>query len=388
MAEHWPAVAAAGLWVLVIVAVVVRFLDSQRLDRYPADAPADAPRVCVIIPARDEAHNIEACVRSVLASTYPRLEVVVVDDHSTDGTGAVARRIAAEDPRLRVVEAPPLPEGWFGKQWACHTGVQASRAEVLCFTDADTRHGPELLSRSVNALRQRGSALFTVAGHQEAHTFWEKVLQPFVFAILMSRYGGLEAMSRATRPTDKIANGQFLLFTRAAYAQVGGHAGVRDHVAEDLRLAQKVAEAGLAQHMVLARDHLRTRMYTSLGEIRRGWGKNVFAAGRDTYPLGPVTRRVFPFVFPIPALVPVIPLVILFLALVGVLGDGALYFGVITTAANLLFWLGVYAYSRLNPLWGLTFPLASLLFAWICAEAAWRGSRVAWKGRQYVSRSP
>lgn len=392
MGEHWPALAAAGLWVLFLLVVVVRFRDSKRLDDYPALAPADAPRLSVIIPARDEARNIERCLRSVLASTYPRLEVIVVDDHSSDGTAQIAQRIANEDAgthgssRVHVVQAEALPAEWFGKQWACHTGFRASHGEILCFTDADTRHGPELLARSVNAMRQRQSALFTVAGHQEAISFWEKVVQPFVFVFILTRYGGVEAMSRSTRPMDKIANGQFIMMTRTAYAAVGGHEAVKEHVAEDLRLAQRVAELGLGAHMVLGRDHLSTRMYASLAEIRRGWGKNVYAAGRDTLRLGPVSRRLLPFIFPLPALLPVLPVVFLVLAVIGVLGSGALLFGAFATGVNVLFYMGAYGYARLNPLWGLAFPLASLILGGICAEAAWRGSRVAWKGRDYVSR--
>jgi len=405
MAELWPAALAAALWIGALVLVVVRFLDSRRLDSHPATVPPDAPMVSVVIPARNEAANIERCLRSVLASTYAPLEVIVVDDHSTDGTGAIARRIAEEDgrarlgtesrgtdshgsaSRVRVLNAPDLPDGWFGKQWACHTAARAARGELLCFTDADTAHGPELLARSVNALRERGAALFTVAGHQEAVSFWEKAIQPFVFAILLARFGGTERMSRSTRPLDKIANGQYLLITRAAYDAAGGHETVRGHVAEDLRLAQTFTTLGLPVHMELAQHHLSTRMYTSLGEIRRGWGKNVYAAGRDTFPLGPITGRIFPFFFPLPALVPLIPPTLLLLGALGVLGPGAMLFGSVATAATLLFWMGVYAYARLNPLWAFCFPLAAVVFAAISAEAAWRGNWVSWKGRAYQSRS-
>jgi chlorobactene glucosyltransferase len=395
MAELWPAAFAAALWIGVHVVVVVRFLDSRRLDTHAAAVPPDAPLVSVVIPARNEAANIERCLRSVLASRYAPLEVLVVDDHSTDGTGSIARRIAAEDAtqqpggasRVRVLDAPDLPDGWFGKQWACHTAAHEARGDILCFTDADTTHGPELLARSVNALRARGSALFTVAGHQEAVSFWEKAVQPFVFALLLSRYGGTEGMSRSTRPLDKIANGQYLLITRAAYRTSGGHESVRAHVAEDLRLAQTFTALGLPVHMELAQHHLTTRMYTSLGEIRRGWGKNVYAAGRDTFPLGPVTRRIFPFIFPLPSLVPLIPLGVLLLGILGILGPGALLFGSVASVVTLLFWMGVYAYARLNPLWALCFPLAALVFSAISAEAAWRGNRVSWKGRAYQSRS-
>lgn len=386
IADHWLAATLGALWVTLLVTVVLRFLDSKRLSAYTPVSRGDAPPLSVVIPARNEARNIEACVRSVLASDYPRLEVIVVDDHSTDGTGEIARGIAAEDTRLRVVPAPDLPAGWFGKQWACHAGARAASGTLLCFTDADTRHAPRLLSLSVGAMRQRGADLFTVAGHQQALTFWEKVIQPFVFSILLSRYGGLEAMSRSSKPLDKIANGQFILMSRGAYDAIGGHDAVKDHVAEDLRLAQLATARGLQAHMLLARDELQTRMYTSLAEIRRGWGKNVYAAGRDTMPLNAVTGRIFPWIFPLPALMPVLPLLCLALGLAGVWGTGALVFGAIAAPATLLFYTGVYGFSRLNPLWALLYPLAAVTFSWICAEAAWRGSKVEWKGRGYVSR--
>lgn len=386
IATHWLAATLALLWLAGLATIVLRFLDSKRLSAYQPVSRGDAPPLSVIVPARNEARHVGDCLRSILASDYPRLEVIVVDDHSDDGTGDIARAIAEEDPRVRVVQAPDLPDCWFGKQWACHTGARAATAELLCFTDADTRHGRKLLSLSVGAMRARGADLFTVAGHQETVSFWEKVLQPYVFTVLLSRYGGLEAMSRSTKPLDKIANGQFLLISREAYDRVGGHEAVRDHVAEDLRLAQIVAAKGLQVHMLLARDEMSTRMYTSLAEIRRGWGKNVYAAGRDTLPLNAFTAKLLPWVFPLPALLPLLPLVCLWLGLEGVWGGGALLFGAITAPATLLYYAGSYGYSRLNPLWALTYPLASLVFGWICLEAAWRGSKVQWKGRVYVSR--
>src|SRR4051812_2284589 len=101
----------------------LRATHSRSLDEYSAEPPADAPFVSVIVPARNEQRNVERCVRSILSAAYPSFEVIVVDDHSTDGTGEIARVIAAEDQRLRIVDAPPLPGGWFGKQWACASGA-------------------------------------------------------------------------------------------------------------------------------------------------------------------------------------------------------------------------------------------------------------------------
>ena len=198
-----------------------------------------------------------------------------MDDHSSDGTGGIARRVAGGDPRVTIMDAPPLPDGWFGKQWACHSAMQRARGSVLLFTDADTAHGPELLGRAMRALADRPADLISVMGRQELGTFWERLLMPQVFVVIISRYGGLEQMSRSTDPYEKIANGQFFLVRRNAYDRAGGHETVRDHVAEDLRIAQEVCRAGGAVHFLDGRGYLATRMYDGLGELIRGWEKNV-----------------------------------------------------------------------------------------------------------------
>lgn len=393
----------ALLFVGFVAFTAWRLRDSRSLDEWPATLPDDAPLVSVVVPARNEERNIERCLASIVASTWPALEVIVVDDHSTDATGTIARRIAQQASQasaagvlvnpsrpmapvhrtVKVLAAPALPPGWFGKQWACQTGAQAARGSIILFTDADTTHGPEVLARAVAALRDRGSWLLTILGDQELGTFWEKVVQPTVFTLLHGRFGGLETISRAKRPMNKIANGQFLLFPRDAYERVGGHAAVRDHVAEDLRLAQRVTELGGGMHALLARGHFSTRMYTSLGEIRRGWGKNLYAGGRDSFPGGALMGLVFRLLMPVSPLVPLLPIVVPLLGWLGVLGPGTLVFGAITLPVNLVFWMGIYRFAGLHPLWGLTYPLGSLVFSLICLEAAWKGLSVSWKGRTY-----
>jgi len=397
MADQWPWLVATVAWVLLHLVVLLRARDTRSIDEYPAAPGDEPPLVSVIIPARNEARSIERCVRSVIESSWPRLEVIVVDDHSTDGTGEIVRRLGPETARaVRVIEAPPLPAGWFGKQWACHSGASVARGSLLCFTDADTHHGPELLARSVNAMAARGSHLFTVAGTQEMGTFWEKVIQPYVFTFLQSHYGGVERISRSRDPERKIANGQFIIARRDTYDAMHGHEAVRSHVAEDLRLAQTWTAAGLNVHIMMADGHLFTRMYTSLAELRRGWGKNVFAGGRDALFVASrsrVLRALFPIGLPIASMLPLLPWVVLALAGVDLAPirlapmNGALVFGLVGTAVSLAGWAMAYRRAGLSPLWGLSHPLAALAFGAICTEAAWRGSRVEWKGREYVSRS-
>ena len=238
---------AAAPWLVVPLVLAWRMRTAPSLAAESATPPADAPLVSVIVPARNEAHNIARCMRSVLASRYPALELIVVNDRSEDDTGAIARAIAEEDSRVRVIDAAPLPEGWFGKQWACAQAAAVARGALLCFTDADTVHGPELLTRSVNAMRARALGFLTVGGDQEMCTFWERVLQPLVLTMILARYGGVRAVNESPRVVDKIANGQFMLFTAEAYRACGGHEAVRGKVAEDLALAQ-VAGVPLAAH--------------------------------------------------------------------------------------------------------------------------------------------
>src|SRR5688572_33151417 len=128
------ALIAALPWVLAPIVIAIRRRDSRSLDEFSADPPADAPLVSVIVPARNEARGIERCLRSILGTTYPRVEVIAVDDQSTDGTADLASAIARNDSRLLVFTTAPLPRDWFGKQWACATGASKAKGALLCFT--------------------------------------------------------------------------------------------------------------------------------------------------------------------------------------------------------------------------------------------------------------
>ena len=385
MSFAWALVAAAP-WIVFPPLAMLRVRRSRSLDDEPATPPARAPLVSVIVPARNEARNIGRCVRSILASRYPSLELIVVDDHSDDDTAALARGAGPDDPRLRVVANPPLPNGWFGKQWACATGVGAAHGSLFLFTDADTEHAPDLLPRAVNAILRDEPGLLTVAGHQETHSFWERLLQPQVFWMLLARYGGTESVSHARRAEDVIANGQFLLVRRSAYESVGGHASVRDKVAEDLALAQRFHRAGLGVRLVRGEEQLSTHMYASLSELIAGWGKNIFAGGIHAMPGGAVGRLLFPFVLPLVPLMTLAPVIALALALAGVIGNAWLLWSAVSVAANVVWWMLIYHGFRQRIWYALLAPVGAAMLLFIIARAVVRGQRVGWKGRQYVAR--
>lgn len=386
-ADILAATALALPWIVVPLVTAWRASRSRSLDDELAEAPPGAPLVSVVIPARDEARNIERCLRSVLVASWPRLEVIVVDDHSADGTGEIARRMGVRDPRVRVITNPELPPGWFGKPWACHNGAAAAGGGILCFIDADTVHAPDLIPRAVNAMRSRGAAMVTVAGAQELGSFWEIVLQPQLFGMLAMRYGGTESVNESPRAWDKIANGQCILVTRGGYARVGGHGAVRGEVAEDLMLAQRLFAAGERTALVLGVDQLRTRMYTSLGEIVRGWRKNIYAGGANALPRIPLARLIFPLSLLSYPLLQLLPPVLLLLALAGAWepGDRTLLAAGIATAATLVAWTLLYRRIGRPLRYALLYPVGAAALLWIILGAIARGRRVAWKGREYQS---
>jgi len=373
----------AAPWIVGPIVTLVRARFSRSLDEELAEPPHDPPLVSLVIPARNEARNIRRCAESALASSYPRLEVIVVDDHSTDGTGAIASELAASDPRLRVITPPALPDGWFGKQWACAAGAAAARGELLGFMDADTWQAADLVTRVVNAMRARGSDLLSVAGLQEMGSFWERMLQPQIFAILLQRFGGTELVNRSRTASQKIANGQCIWVRRDTYEALDGHAAVKHEVAEDLALAQLWFRSGRTVTLVLGLSQLSTRMYTSLRELIDGWGKNIYAGGRKAMPLGSVGRAIFPLLLVTPGLLGVAPPIVLALGLLGVVGSGATTWAAIATAANVVWWLLVYAWLRLSPVYALLHPLGAAMVLYIALGAIVRGRRVRWKERDY-----
>lgn len=381
---HALAIALTLPWVLAPIVTILRARRSRSLAEHASTVAPNAPSVAIVVPARNEAHNIERCIRSVLAAAYPRLEVIAVDDHSIDGTGDILRTIATADARLRVVVPPPLPDGWFGKQWACAAGAAATTADVIGFLDADTWQAPDLVPRVMNAMLARDADLITVAGRQEMGSFWERMIQPQMFSILLVQFGGTESVNESRRVTQKIANGQCIFVRRATHEALGGHGAVRDRVAEDLALARLYFTSDKRSFVVLGLDQLATRMYTSLRELVEGWGKNIYVGGRDVMPGGAFGRAIYPLALVFPALSGLVPPVLLILALLGVFGAGVLVWASIVTASNLLWWLAVYAWLRLSPGYALLHPLGAAVLLYIALRSIARGGNVQWKQRDYT----
>ena len=350
----------------------------------PNRSAGSEPLVSVIVPARNEAANIETCVRSLTASSYPAFEVIVVDDRSEDGTAEIVRSLGAGNARrLCLVEGAELPQGWLGKPWACRQGAAVAEGGLLLFTDADTRHGPDLLARAVAGLREEEADLLTLVGKQLMESFWERLVQPQIFMLMLFRFPRFERTAKSRSWRDGIANGQYLLFQRVAYDAIGGHESVKDEVVEDLVLAQRVKRAGLRLRIRGAQDDLATRMYRSLGHLVEGWSKNIVLGGLRSLP--PWLRPVMP---PVSLAVGVglwlVPPLTLVAALGGTGDASLLLWSAAVSALSVVLWAVFTRQMGAPAAYGLLYPLGAAVGAFIFMRSWARGRRVEWKGRRYT----
>ena len=233
------------------------------------EASGKKPEVSVIVPARNEEASLGTCLESLASQAGVDFEIVVVNDHSTDRTVD----IAASFPKVRMIEAGPLPQGWTGKNNAVACGAQQARGEWLLFTDADTVHLPGSLARALAEAKEHQAEMLSYSPEQIAVTFWEMAILPVVFAELARQY----PPSKVSDPASPIAaaNGQFILIRRKTYDVVGGHAAVAGDILEDVALAKCVKSAGRRIRFRYAADALRTRMYRNFAQLREGWTKNL-----------------------------------------------------------------------------------------------------------------
>jgi chlorobactene glucosyltransferase len=239
---------------------------------------AELPTVSILIPAKDEGERIRNCLLSAIGQDYPNLDVVAIDDRSTDNTGAVMDDVARAHPALRVLHnAEPPAEGWTGKNNALHQGQKVARGQWLLFVDSDVVLQPDALSVAMAVVRRKNFGMLSLLPALESGSLMESVMVPLCAGAASSMY--LIAMNNVgDYKGAAFANGQFMLMSRAAYDQVGGHVSVRDRFCEDVALAKLFKDNGLRPRVSWGADYCSVRMYSSLAGVIRGWSRIYYAA--------------------------------------------------------------------------------------------------------------
>jgi cellulose synthase/poly-beta-1,6-N-acetylglucosamine synthase-like glycosyltransferase len=278
MVEMWPLWLCCGIYGLLVGYWWYGHLTILRIQRgelqvSPAAGPppGDLPSLAVIIAAKDEAEHIEGCLQSVIEQAYPGLQIVVVNDRSTDATPAILDRLAGQTPNLSIIHVADRPEDWSGKTYALSTGSEDVQADYLLFLDADCRLRPGGLVGAVQYAQAHQTDLLSLWPGLQLETFWERLLIPQAGMALAACFD-LPGLS-TSRWRPPFADGQFILFRAEAYRQIGGHESVRHHLIEDIPIARRARDHGLRVFAAYGRNVLSVRMYESFGQIYRGWSR-------------------------------------------------------------------------------------------------------------------
>lgn len=278
----WGAICSVWFGLLVAQSRARReglFLEVAEGSELEVSEHEDGPSVCVVIAARNESDGLGVCLRHVLEQDYSNLSVLVIDDRSEDDTHAVAQQFAQSDSRVRVQRVDDLPKGWMGKSHALWHGTRSVRTQWLLFIDVDCTLRPWAVRRAIDEARRRHVNMLSLWPKQAAGGFWEHAVIPLCGGIIALWFGS----QRVNDPSSPLAfaNGQFLLFERAAYEQIHGHQAVRSAMIEDIPLAEHAKKSGLSCWVASGRDLVSVRMYESYDAILEGWSRIFVGALRS-----------------------------------------------------------------------------------------------------------
>lgn len=341
-----------------------------------------APRVSICVPARNEEEDLDALLTSLRAQDCPNLEIIVVDDKSTDRTWEILQRHASQDPRIIPIRGAEPEPGWYGKPNALRQALARATGEWILMTDADTVHVVSCVRNALGFALREGVQAISLTPHFICVTFFEKLLMPSIGGLLMTGY----SFKRVNDPSDEkvFGAGPFFLVTRRILDAAGGLESIRGVIDEDVALARALKKTGLGYRYVRGDDVYATRMYTSLGEIFRGFARNTFATMK-----GSIRRLVRLSMFIL--LISVAPLALLIASIVDFSSGTASWmswFGVIAYACILAMQAFIRKLGKFDAWVSILAPLGGVLTWLVVMNSFWlglRGKGVTWKGRVYPS---
>lgn len=361
----WIVLAA---WLLTLLNTILNLLLVRRLR---SEGPADGPLISIVIPARNEELTIEQTVRAMLAQSYRNLELIVVNDRSTDTTGQILDAIASEG-RLKVIHGEEPPAGWLGKPWALHEGSLAARGEALLFVDADIIYSPSAVAAATDAFRSSGASMATFFPRFEMRGFWENVAMPQLTMTGLS-FIPVWLSNRTVLRRLGIGGGTGNMIARRDYEAIGGHEALRNAVIDDVGLARLVRGTGRRSVVFRADDLISVRMYRGAREIVEGFTKNIFHVfgsyfGSILFVVLGIVFHVWPY----------------FAALNG--DRLSITTVIVITITRIV----LFTSAGYPPIYALfAHPLMVLFWTWISLRSMWFTGvrkRVAWRGRTYDAR--
>lgn len=378
------------VWAFRHLAITVVFWRTPWLDlrspRFRTDAVEAPPKVSILLPCKDEQENVAACAADLLAQNYPDLEVIIIDDRSSDGTGEAAQKVAAADSRVKVLHLMDRPAGWTGKTYALTRGMEHATGQWLLFVDADTRHNPDCLSICMAWAQRRQAAMVSLLPKMRCESFWERVNQPLCGIVLMRSYP--PELVNADWTGMAFANGQYILVERSVYEATGGHAAVRDKFVEDIYLAREV-KLRLKRRVLtaVAPEICSTRMYNDLGTQIQGWARIYFDAWRRNVATA-FWKIAEPLIFTQPGYV--VPFVALGYLAFGSDTQLALRLLGLSLLHNVLMFTVIARMYRFNQArWqdALWYPLSGLISDWIYLQVIRMclTGQVTWRGTTYAT---
>jgi chlorobactene glucosyltransferase len=338
--------------------------------------PAVLPRISVLVPARNESANIRPCIESLLQQDYPNLEVIVLDDQSSDDTGAHLDSLALEYPQLRVIHGQEKPpEGWNGKSYACCRLASAAMGDWLLFTDADTVHVPGSVRLGLGQAINLNIDMLSALPRQRSESWGERLMVPFILGFLTMVGLDFWAIWRG-KAGRTAANGQYLLVKAEVYRHLGGHAAIHHELVDDIALARAFQVGNYRVALVDGTAMLTCRMYHSAREVWDGFSKNILLGLRKSGNMrlwyAPIFAWGYASLFIMPGLL--------------------LFHDTRLLAAMVIGWLwalwAIIAVRLYRPLWEVPFiSLAAIGVIVLSLNSMYlrlRNKGVVWKGRVYT----
>ncbi|WLR47139.1 glycosyltransferase family 2 protein [Halobacillus litoralis] len=364
-------------FILLIMTIVLNvWTIYNSLFLYPLSAkrePEDQPFVSLLVPLRNEAGNVEGLIRSLRSLTYPDLEVILLDDHSEDGTLDKLNEQVADDERFSVIQGKELPEGWNGKVHACHQLSQAANGECYLFLDADARVAPGTIQQALAMMQQKKASMLSGFPNYPNNHFLSHMLVPLQHMVVLLHLP-LFVANHTKKPMFTAACGIFIIIDRKAYEAIGGHASVKDSLVEDVHIAREVKKHGYKMILANITKSVLSYMYVSGKETWEGFKKNVYTGIGRSVGMVLFLTLFYAVVFLAPACFAIVGLVT---------GDFAFLLPYLLTVA-----FKMYVDARTgHPLWlSFLLPVAVVLLISIMMASMFvhkRGEKYQWKGRFY-----